>query len=140
MHRFSKKNYPKSIHLMRYSETLQNARNLRKFQTPAEKVFWEKVRGKKICSLKFNRQFIIEYAENMGNKLYYISDFHNFDHKVVIEIDGEIHLEQEEYDKERQTNIEALGYRVIRFTNDEVLNHWDEVECKLLKLLKLPRS
>lgn len=124
---------------MKYFETLEKARNLRKLQTPAEKKFWEKVRGKRFYNLKFNRQYMIEYAQIMGNKLYYIADFHNFEHKVIVEIDGGIHLTQEDYDKERQNNIEALGYCVIRFTNDEVLNQWDEVEFKLLNLLKLSK-
>jgi very-short-patch-repair endonuclease len=48
-------------------------------------------------------------------------DFHNFEYKLILEIDGPIHLEQKEYDVERQADLESLGYKVLRFTNEEVL-------------------
>ncbi len=118
---------------MRYFETLQNARALRKRQTDAEKCFWEKVRNRRLARLKFNRQFLIEYSKTSGNKLYYIADFHNFEYKLIIEIDGKIHQFQKEYDIERQTNIEALGYKVLRFQNEEVFQSWDSVEQTILK-------
>jgi len=113
---------------MRYFNTLQYARENRKSPTKAEDFFWQKVRGRKLLNLKFNRQFLIEYADFQGNKLYYIADFHNFEYKLIIEVDGSIHNYQKEYDEERQNNIEALGYKVIRFTNHEVLNDWSRVE------------
>ena len=123
---------------MRYFETLQNAREHRKNPTDAEKVFWEKVRGKKLFGLKINRQYLMEYKEILGNKLYYIADFHNFEHKLVIEIDGSIHDEQLEYDIEREENIKALGYQVLRFSNEEVLNRWDDVVRKISELIPIP--
>jgi very-short-patch-repair endonuclease len=85
--------------------------------------------------LKFNRQFLLEYKEILGNKLYYIADFHNFENKLIVEIDGDIHHFQREYDKEREENIKVLGYRVIRFTNEEIISNWDEVEKRILKFL-----
>jgi 5-methyltetrahydrofolate--homocysteine methyltransferase len=118
---------------MRYFDTLHNARALRKAQTDAESIFWNRVRNRKFMGLKFNRQYIIEYAQILGNKLYYIADFHNHEFKTIIEIDGPIHLEQQAYDKERSTNIEALGFKILRFMNDEVLYQWEEVEKKLAK-------
>jgi len=113
---------------MRYFNTLQNARAMRKAQTKAESFFWEKVRNRKFMGLKFNRQYIIEYAEIMGNKLFYIADFHNHAFKTIIEIDGLIHLQQKEYDAVRSANIEAIGFNILRFTNDEVIHRWFEVE------------
>ena len=83
--------------------------------------------------MKFNRQFLIEYSEILGNKLYYIADFHNYEHKLIIEIDGEIHKFQKEYDISRQKNIEALGYKVLRFDNKDVIEEWDKVEQKILQ-------
>ena len=123
--------------LMRYFETLQMARDNRKNQTAAERVFWEKVRGRKLFGLKFNRQFLIEYKEILGNKLYYIVDFHNFEYKLVVEIDGSIHQEQVEYDKRRENDIIALGYQVLRFSNDEVLYRWESVEKKLREFISI---
>ena len=124
---------------MRYYETLQNARDHRKNPTPAEKFVWDKLRNKKFCGLKFNRQYLIEYKQILNNKLYYIADFHNFEYKIVIEIDGPIHLEQQEYDQERQADLEALGYKVIRFTNEEVLYNWAWVEKYLWSFIPIPR-
>ena len=117
---------------MRYFETLQNARALRRRHTEAEKYFWAKVRSRRLAGLKFNRQFIIEYFEVSGRKFYYIADFHNYQHKLIIELDGEIHHFQKEYDIERQINIEALGYKVLRFRNEKVFHSWESVEQKLL--------
>jgi len=123
---------------MRYFDTLLMARDHRKNPTDAEKVFWEKARGRKLFGLKFNRQFLIEYKEVLGNKLYYIADFHNFENKLIIEIDGSIHQEQIEYDKEREDNIKALGYKILRFSNEEVLRRWDEVEKKMMAFIPIP--
>jgi very-short-patch-repair endonuclease len=123
---------------MKYFDTLQMARSHRKKPTDAEKVFWEKARGRKLFGLKFNRQFLIEYKEILGNKLYYIADFHNFENKLIIEIDGSIHQEQIEYDQERENDIKALGYKVLRFSNDEVLYRWESVEKMMMAFLPIP--
>jgi 5-methyltetrahydrofolate--homocysteine methyltransferase len=123
---------------MRYFETLQNARDHRKNPTPAEKFVWNKLRNRKFYGMKFNRQYLIEYKQIMHNRLYYIADFHNFEHKIVIEIDGPIHQEQQEYDQERQANIEAIGYKVIRFTNEDVIYNWEDVENRLLFFIPIP--
>ncbi|MBK8621388.1 MAG: DUF559 domain-containing protein [Saprospiraceae bacterium] len=123
---------------MRYFDTLQYARENRKSQTKAEKIFWEHVRNRRLNGLKFNRQYLIDYKEILGNKLYYIAGFHNFEHKLIVEIDGNIHKYQEEYDKEREEDIKAMGYQVIRFTNDEVLNNWLDVEKRLLQCIPIP--
>ena len=126
--------------LMRYFDTLQYAREHRKNPTNAEKVFWEKVKSRKLFGLKFNRQFLMKYKEVLGNKLYYIADFHNFEHKLVIEIDGSIHQEQIEYDRDREENIRVLGYQILRFSNEEVLSRWDDVEMKIKEFLTQPGS
>ena len=118
---------------MRYFETRRYARELRRSQTMAEKYFWEKVRSCKLYGLKFNRQYIIEYLEYMNNKFFYIADFHNFQHKIIIEIDGEIHKSQKEYDDIRQKNIEALGYKVLRFSNEEVFSDWEIIKETIFK-------
>ncbi|MBK8517348.1 MAG: endonuclease domain-containing protein [Saprospiraceae bacterium] len=123
---------------MRYFETLQNARDHRKNPTPAEKFVWDKLRNKKFCGLKFNRQYLIEYKQILDNKLFYIADFHNFEYKMIIEIDGRIHQQQQEYDQERQADLEAIGYKVIRFTNEDVIGNWEGVEKELLSFYPHP--
>lgn len=116
---------------MRYLEVLSFARELRRNQTKAETVFWSKVRNRKFHGLKFNRQFIIEHEKSH----YFIADFHCYEKKLIVEVDGKIHLKKVEEDKSRDTILSKLGYTTIRFKNDEVLNNWQKVEVKLLQHL-----
>jgi len=116
---------------MKYSEVLAYARELRKNQTKAEAFFWSKVRNRKFNRLKFNRQFVLEYE----NSSYFIADFHCFEKKLIVEIDGEIHKYQKDYDQMRENILEQMGYKVIRFTNEEVLNQWVKVAQKIEKIL-----
>jgi leucyl-tRNA synthetase len=56
--------------------------------------------------------------------------------ELIIELDGEIHCTQEEYDKYREAILREMGYTIIRFTNEEVLNNWDKVQADLKSILK----
>ena len=97
----------------------QRARELRKEMRPAEKKLWQVLRGNQLDGLYFRRQHAV------GT---YILDFVCVQEKLVIEVDGGTHLEQEEYDQERTRWLEEeKGYRVIRFTNDAVLKNTYEV-------------
>lgn len=90
----------------------QFARELRRPQTPAEATLWQHLRNRNL-QYKFRRQHPIDF---------FIIDFYCAEAKLLIEIDGPSHLEkeQEEYDKARTEYLETLGYKVIRFTNDDV--------------------
>jgi len=77
----------------------------------AERVLWRELKGKRI-SHKFRRQFQI------GK---YIVDFCCIPLRLIIELDGPIHDEQQEYDRHRQHWLEQQKYTVIRFKNDEVI-------------------
>jgi len=66
----------------------------------------------------------------------YIVDFCSIRKNLIIEIDGGQHLEQEEYDNERTTFLASKGYRVLRFWNNEVLNHLDGVIRVILEALE----
>ena len=120
---------------MNYKEILNFARSNRRNPTEAESFFWEKVRGRRLNGFKFNRQFIIEYKDVNGCKLFYIVDFHCFSSKLIVEVDGEIHRRLKEKDKQRQLDLEALGYKMVRFTNEEVLNQWKQVKEALILIL-----
>ncbi|MEI7802720.1 MAG: dihydropteroate synthase, partial [Bacteroidota bacterium] len=100
-------------------------KNHRSVPTEAENVFWQLVRGKKLEGFKFRRQHII------GS---YIADFVCLKKNLVIEIDGLIHqLPQNiESDAQRTQWLINNGFRVIRFTNEEVLVNSDEVLNKVL--------
>ena len=89
------------------------ARDLRRRQTFAEKKLWQAVRDSRLDGLRFRRQHPIAH---------YFADFACESLKLVIELDGKIHDEDEQqlYDYHRQQEIETLGWSVLRFTNDQV--------------------
>ncbi|MFW5714678.1 MAG: endonuclease domain-containing protein, partial [Brevefilum sp.] len=90
--------------------------------TPTEGVLWSHLRMKQLAGYKFRRQHIIRT---------YIVDFYCPVAKLIIEIDGPIHQKQQVYDQSREINLIAMGYMILRFTNDEVINHLDEVLKKI---------
>jgi len=96
-------------------------KNLKDHQTKAELVIWEYLRNKK-TGHKIRRQHVIDD---------FISDFVCLSKKVIIDIDGEIHKFQQEKDDLRTIRLNTLGYEVIRFTNDEVLNTPGQVAQKI---------
>ena len=89
------------------------ARTLRKQQTPQETKMWNLLRNHRYKNLAFKRQHPI------GN---YIVDFICLEKKIIIEIDGGQHNEPAniEYDKQRTSFLEAKGYKVIRFWNNDI--------------------
>ena len=91
----------------------KTARDLRKELTPAERKLWAYLRGCKINGVYFRRQHAI------GK---YIPDFCALKAKLIIEVDGSQHIEQEEYDAGRTAFLESKGFRVIRFRNSDVMN------------------
>jgi very-short-patch-repair endonuclease len=93
------------------SEKLERARDLRSQMTPAEKVFWQELRTNKLGS-HFRRQQVIAG---------FIVDFYCHSAGLVIEVDGDIHREQHDYDAGRDKILEGLGLRVVRFTNEDIL-------------------
>ena len=104
----------------------ETVRRLRESGTEGEKIFWEAVRNRKLNDKKFNRQFPLKF-EIFGQKRFFIADFFCFEHKLVVEIDGEIHSRQKDYDEMRTHVINKLGFKVIRFLNDDVVNNLEEV-------------
>jgi very-short-patch-repair endonuclease len=66
----------------------------------------------------------------------YIVDFVSIKKKLIIELDGSQHLEQQEYDADRTAYLESLGYKVVRFWNNQVEREMDGVIQKLEAILK----
>ena len=95
---------------------------LKQNMTSAEIKLWHYLRNKKM-GVKFRRQHIIEF---------YIPDFVALSIKLIIEVDGKIHLKQKKEDEERTRRLELLGYKVLRFTNQEVENDIEQV-VKIIK-------
>jgi leucyl-tRNA synthetase len=98
------------------------ARELRRRQTEAERILWKELRSKKFDGIKFRRQYIIKG---------FIVDVYCPSRKLAIELDGAIHLNQKEADKERQEILEYMGVRVLRFKNEEVIADRDRVLSKI---------
>ncbi|MGA8262863.1 MAG: endonuclease domain-containing protein [Ignavibacteriaceae bacterium] len=110
------------------------SRDLRRKQTPAEKIFWERVRGRKFKDLKFYRQFSL-YYDYLGIETFYIADFYCHSEKLVIELDGTIHKYKKKQDALRAEIINLLGIRILRFKNDDVLNDTSNVFKKIEEII-----
>lgn len=112
----------------------QLCRDLRKYSTPAEKILWESLRNRGLKNKKFYRQYPLFFDFN-GKETFYIADFFCFEEKLVIEIDDGYHERQKEQDKLRTEVINLLGIKVIRFTNDEILNDIELVKKKIIETI-----
>ncbi len=108
---------------MEYELLKNNAIHNRQYATEAERLLWHYLKEKKI-GYKFRRQHIV------GE---YITDFINLKHKLIIEVDGKYHQEVEQVKKDAQRTqyLEQKGYTVIRFTNEEIFNHMEDVIKKI---------
>ena len=97
----------------------QYAQVLRKNMTIAEKIIWERV-CKNQLGVRIRRQHPVWK---------YIADYYCHELKLIIELDGEIHLlkENKEYDIGRAIFLNEFGIEIIRFTNDQVINETDFV-------------
>ena len=100
-----------------YPVLKERAEQMRAIPTKAEAFLWEKLRAKKL-GVKFRQQHIIDQ---------YIADFVCLKEGLIIEVDGEIHSQQKEADQIRTGVLESLGYKVIRFSNEEILNDIENV-------------
>ncbi len=107
-------------------KTRTHAIELRKELTPAERKLWSLIRNDQL-GVNFRRQHAV------GN---YIPDFVCIEKKLILELDGSQHLEQQEYDQERTKYLESLGYKVIRFWNNDVMNNMDGVILAILHVME----
>jgi very-short-patch-repair endonuclease len=96
------------------------AKNLRNHQTDSEKKLWEFLRNKKFKGLKFRRQHAI---------LNYIADFYCVQYQLVIEVDGGIHNRPDiiQKDNNRTIELQRSGIKVLRFTDDQIMDNIESV-------------
>ena len=106
---------------------LERARQLRTAQTDAEARAWSILRGRRLAGYKFRRQYSI------GG---FIADFCCVERMLVIETDGGQRLERGPEDSARTKYLEACGYRVLRFWNDDVLKNPEGVAVAILDALQ----
>ncbi len=105
----------------------EKAQQLRQYPTEAETILWEGLRNKK-SGFVFKRQYIIDE---------YIVDFICLARKLIVEVDGKYHStgEQQELDSIREQRLKAMGFRLLRFTNEEIMCNNDSVLTKIKQAL-----
>jgi len=117
---------------MQHMETLkERAKSLRTQATPAEQKLWAILRAHRFDGVKFTRQIPI------GR---YIVDFAARSRKLAIEIDGDTHSRQLDYDAARTRFLQEQGYQVIRFTNAEVMGNIEGVAEAIATTLRVAPS
>ena len=104
------------------------ARQLRAKETAAETLLWQRISKKQLANFRFRRQHPI---------LYFIADFYCHEAKLIVEIDGGVHLlpEQFQYDRARDNELRFHGLNIVRFSNEEVFNNIDNVVERILSCL-----
>lgn len=122
--------YYKTADGMNYKILKEKKQELRERATEAERIMWERLR-RNLLGIKFRRQHII------GN---YIVDFIALKEHLIIEIDGEYRETSEQHakDEERTRHLESLGYRLLRFSNREVIVQPDIVLDKIKARIAQP--
>jgi very-short-patch-repair endonuclease len=115
------------------TEALERVRGMRRASTPAERSLWGALRGRRLDGLKFRRQVWIET---------YIVDLLCYEARVIVELDGSQHGEAIDYDRRRDAERATLGYRTLRFWNNDVSGNLDGVldaiRCACLERLPSP--
>jgi very-short-patch-repair endonuclease len=106
---------------------VERARAMRSELTDEEAILWRALRRRQLGGFKFRRQHIIGA---------YIVDFYCPEEKLVIEVDGPVHEIQKEYDRQRDDELFAMGYRIMHFRNKEILDELDTVLKKILEVLR----
>ena len=104
-----------------------HAKQLHRNMTPAEVKLWARLRAHRLEGVHFRNQHAI------GN---YVVDFCVLRQKLIIELDGSQHLEQEDYDRERTEYLESKGYKVVRFWNNDVMNDMDGVIRAIIQAMQ----
>ena len=108
--------------------TFQKAHFLRSKITDAEMVLWSRLKNRNIFKVRFRRQHPVDI---------FVLDFYCHEIKLAIEVDGRIHLKREiqEYDEGRSHDIEKFGIKMLRFTNEQILNNLNEVQTTILNTI-----
>jgi len=105
------------------------ARKLRAAPTDAERALWARLRQRQLDSHRFRRQHPIGP---------YVVDFFCAERDLIVEVDGGQHAEDVVADTRRTAWLEARGYRVVRFWNNDVLENVDGVLDELRRALRDP--
>ena len=118
------KDYRENLHSGAGKNIFHNARDLRRSETPAEKLLWQCLRNRQLKGRKFRRQHAFDK---------YVLDFYCHECRLAVELDGSIHDEimNKQYDEMRTSELKRSGINVLRFRNEEVIKNTDEVLKKI---------
>lgn len=103
------------------------ARKLRRDATAIERILWSRLRNRQLLGVKFRRQMPIEG---------YVADFGSLEAKVIVELDGSQHLDMQRADAGRTHAIEAAGFVVLRFWNNDVNDNIDGVLTEIAAAIR----
>lgn len=104
---------------MRDPLLIERAKKMRREATPPERALWRYLKSDQLGGAKFRRQVVVGP---------YVADFAcRTPVLLVVELDGDTHGAQEEYDAERTLFLESKGYRVLRFSNRDVMQNLESV-------------
>jgi len=122
---------PKSKNKKTPHDLIPLARDLRKSNTRAEQIAWGCLKDRRLDGYKFRRQVPIDN---------YIVDFYCHELKLIIELDGDIHSETEQFedDQKRDARLRELGYTVVRFSNEGLYEDSDIFEEQIRAFLPSP--
>jgi very-short-patch-repair endonuclease len=120
---------PKALSIPK--KNIERARAMRKQPTTSEGLLWSILRSHQVCGLKFGRQHPIGH---------YIVDNACIEHRLVVEIDGGYHDQIIEDDLCRQKYLEENGWKVLRFSSDDVEDDGEQVARAIANLLGLKFS
>ncbi len=107
---------------MKYPDIKARATELRKNQTPSEKLLWQNLRKHKLNGKKFLRQHPIIYESNKNEHFFFIPDFYCAQAKLAVELDGIIHERTIERDTHRDAILNSMGIRIVRINNEELMD------------------
>ncbi|MDH4121034.1 MAG: endonuclease domain-containing protein [Deltaproteobacteria bacterium] len=103
----------------------QESRRMRVAPTLAEDILWQKIRNNQL-GFRFRRQHAIDR---------FIVDFVCLSKCLVVEVDGLAHRQRQTQDQQRDSSLQNLGFQVVRFTNEQILQEPDWVIDRLKKYL-----
>ena len=92
--------------------------------TNAEQILWDELRDRRCGNYKFRRQVPLGA---------FIADFCCMEHHLIIEIDGDVHSQQIEYDSERDLLLKKAGFRILRFKNQDIESDLSSVLQRIKK-------
>lgn len=121
---------------MKYHEIKNIAGRLRKNPTKSERILWEHLRKRQLGGYRFLRQHPLYYEHNNNDHFFFVPDFYCPEIKLIIELDGGVHLQQHERDESRSEILRNRGFRILRINNRDLAD-MDLLKERILDFIKI---